>query len=291
MAHVERRHVRGGGDEVVHEAGGQELAVLVVNELLKQRTAHPLRGAAHHLPLDDHGIDLHAAVVDDGVAQELHGAGLDVDLHHRDVDGVGPGDAQPAYRGLERLGGLEARGDLPWQGRHLRVGHPGHTAHRQAPAGHAAHVYLAVDNFHVLLGALQQVRAHPANLLFERSARFRHRRQHHGAEPCRPSAGIVGRHRGVPFHDLDGIDGKPGGVRGHLRRGGGVAGAAGDVADEHLHVARGVHAHGDRGVVQRGHVVLGHGRGVGVPARALHCHGHADAHVAPLLAEPRLLFP
>ena len=79
--HVERvRHV------VVVEVRGQELPVLVVDEVLVERGADRVHGRAVHLPLDDLRVDPRAAVVDGGVVDDLDDARLPVDLDHAGVD-------------------------------------------------------------------------------------------------------------------------------------------------------------------------------------------------------------
>src|SRR5436305_10522223 len=49
VADLDARHVEGRGEEEVHERGVEELAVLVVDELLEEGVADPLRHAAMDL--------------------------------------------------------------------------------------------------------------------------------------------------------------------------------------------------------------------------------------------------
>ncbi len=50
-----RHHVR-LGHRVIHELAGDELAVIVIDGLLPQRLAEPLRDAAMHLAIDDQRV-------------------------------------------------------------------------------------------------------------------------------------------------------------------------------------------------------------------------------------------
>ena len=77
---VDRRHAVGGRDRVVEERARQQLAVLVVDELLVERPADRLRRAAAHLALDERRVQRPADVLDDHVAEQLHLARLAVDL-------------------------------------------------------------------------------------------------------------------------------------------------------------------------------------------------------------------
>src|SRR5262249_57939979 len=78
-------NLRGGGHEEVHEASGEQLAVLVVRELLVERAPDALGDAAVDLPLDDGRVHDRAAVVLDDVLLEGDLAGLDVHLDDRRV--------------------------------------------------------------------------------------------------------------------------------------------------------------------------------------------------------------
>ena len=62
-----------------------ELAVLVVGELLEQRPADALGGAAVHLALDQRRVERLADVLRDHVGEHGHGAGLAVDADVREV--------------------------------------------------------------------------------------------------------------------------------------------------------------------------------------------------------------
>jgi hypothetical protein len=106
---VEVRQVVGPGHAVVHEGAGDQLAVLVVDGVLEQRLADALDDAAMDLALDQHRVQDEAEIVDDGVVDDGHHAGVGVDLDLGDVAAVGEGP------GIELDGGrgIEARPRSP----------------------------------------------------------------------------------------------------------------------------------------------------------------------------------
>ena len=73
------------GHAVVDQRGVAQQPVVVVDRLLPQRLGDALHDAAVELALDDHRVDLGAAVVDRGVVEQLDTAGLLVDLDDRHV--------------------------------------------------------------------------------------------------------------------------------------------------------------------------------------------------------------
>ena len=83
------RHLAGPRHRVVHHGAGEELAVVVVDRDLLQRLAHALDHAAVNLALDDHRVDVRAAVVHRDVAEDLDLAGLGVHLDRADVGAEG----------------------------------------------------------------------------------------------------------------------------------------------------------------------------------------------------------
>ena len=83
--HLERRQLGGGGDPVVGEVAVTRVAVGVVADLLEQRLPDAGGDAAVLLALDEQRVDHRAAVVDGDVAQEAHGARVEVDLDDGDV--------------------------------------------------------------------------------------------------------------------------------------------------------------------------------------------------------------
>ena len=74
---------------VIHEAGGDELAAVVVDHALAERLAKPLGEGAMHLAVDDERIDQAAEIVDCGVTVDGDLAGVGIDLHLTDVTAVG----------------------------------------------------------------------------------------------------------------------------------------------------------------------------------------------------------
>ena len=76
------RHV-GARQRVVEHRPGQQLTGIVVDRLFPERLADALHDAAVHLPLDDHRVDLRAAIVDRHVSLELHLARFPIDLDDR----------------------------------------------------------------------------------------------------------------------------------------------------------------------------------------------------------------
>ena len=99
-----RRH------RVVDERAGGELAVAVVDELLEQRPAESLGGAAAHLALDQRRVQGAADVLGDDVAEHGDRAGVGVDADVREVGGrlrgLRLGDAAVALD--RRVGAAEA---------------------------------------------------------------------------------------------------------------------------------------------------------------------------------------
>ena len=78
-------HLHRGRDQIVHQRTGEAVALLVEGDHLHQRHAHAVGEAAVHLPLDDHRVDLRAAVVDGDEPPDLHLRRPRVDVDHADV--------------------------------------------------------------------------------------------------------------------------------------------------------------------------------------------------------------
>src|SRR5499433_2416068 len=119
-------HLRGHGDEVVHHAAREELALLVVDEMLVQRGPDALHDGAADLLVDEPRVDDAATVLHAPVLEQAHEARLHVHLHVRKLDAVGEGEALVSRHvvsghrqlGLEVLGqgvGTEV-GDSPQLG-------------------------------------------------------------------------------------------------------------------------------------------------------------------------------
>jgi Zn-dependent protease with chaperone function len=84
--------VVGARQRVVHQRAGQQLAGVVVRHVLEKSSAHALGHPAVDLALDDDGVDHHAAIVGDHVAEQPHPARVGIDLDLRDVHGARVGD-------------------------------------------------------------------------------------------------------------------------------------------------------------------------------------------------------
>jgi hypothetical protein len=110
---LDRRHLGGGGQQIVDERGCQRVSVVVVGEILEQRAADALDGAAGDLALDHVGVDHGTDVLADDVPRQFDVAGLHVHLAGAGVGCVGPMDhrlrREPCGR-LQRGGG--ARSEL-----------------------------------------------------------------------------------------------------------------------------------------------------------------------------------
>ena len=90
-----RGHDRARGQQVVHERGGEVVAVVVVGRVLQQHGADALGDPAADLALDDRRVHGDATVLDHDVALDLDQAGLDVDL---DDAAVGAARTSPTGR-------------------------------------------------------------------------------------------------------------------------------------------------------------------------------------------------
>src|SRR5262245_36349658 len=86
-------YVEGRGHAVIEEAGVEQAALLVVDELFVECPADALGGAALHLTFDVARVDGGAGIDDRGVAQHGDLAGFRIDFHVGDVDRVRGTDA------------------------------------------------------------------------------------------------------------------------------------------------------------------------------------------------------
>ena len=122
MGGLNGRHIGGGGNQIVHERRVQQLALLVVDELLVKCVADAVRHAAVNLPLDDERIDDRPAIVRHQVPLDVHHRRLRIDFDDHRVHAARRAAAiRPEVRsGLEsRLGawpnGAAQRIRLPGQ--------------------------------------------------------------------------------------------------------------------------------------------------------------------------------
>ena len=88
---LDRRNFARGRRQEIGERGGEDIAGRVVDDLLEQGVGDALGDAAMHLAVGDHRVDQEAGVLDRDEALDPHAAGLDIDLDHRRVAGVGIG--------------------------------------------------------------------------------------------------------------------------------------------------------------------------------------------------------
>src|SRR5580704_1672711 len=140
---LDPRNVTRGRQQVVHERGRLEVAVLVVGRSLKQHGADALRDTAADLALDDRGVDERAAVLGRDVPLHLHQAGLDVHLDDGTVAAARPSAFAAVERGLNLEISAGIGTELPGRGL------PGDLGDRDRAVGVAAHHYLAVGDLKV----------------------------------------------------------------------------------------------------------------------------------------------
>ena len=91
VVQLDHRDFVRGRRQVVGERRRQDVAVLVVDDLLEQRVADALRDAAVHLAVGDHRVDQAAGVLGDEEALDRHLAGLHVDLDDGHMARIGEG--------------------------------------------------------------------------------------------------------------------------------------------------------------------------------------------------------
>src|ERR1700730_11603449 len=87
MMDFEFRDFRHRWHEIVGKRAGQDVAVVVINDLSVERVGDALRDAAVDLPLDDHWVDQAAGVLDDDEPLDLDVASRDVDRDDRNMAG------------------------------------------------------------------------------------------------------------------------------------------------------------------------------------------------------------
>src|SRR5207237_5479450 len=87
MDDLDRRYLAGARQQVVHQRPGEELARLVIHQLLIQPAADALRYPPADLAIDDGRIDDAATVVGHHIAQERDPASLDIYFNEGHVHG------------------------------------------------------------------------------------------------------------------------------------------------------------------------------------------------------------
>src|SRR5665213_4245755 len=85
MHDLDVRYLVRGRQQVVHETLGDQMAFVVIDELLQQRRAETVRDAAERHALDDVRIDHRAAIMPDHIALDLGLAEHGIDRHQDHV--------------------------------------------------------------------------------------------------------------------------------------------------------------------------------------------------------------
>ena len=113
VQHLHRRNLGHRRNEIVGEGAGEELAGLVVDELLVERGGDALHEGAAHLAVGDHRIEQAAGVVHGDVAVDAHlvAQRIDLDAAHVEHEAVGQrGVDAVVARGRLELGRRPHRG-------------------------------------------------------------------------------------------------------------------------------------------------------------------------------------
>ena len=134
MMQLDGRDFPQGGRQIIGQRRGEDVAGLVVNDLLQQRIADALRHPAVDLAVDDHRIDQPAGVLRDQEFLDFNPPGFDVDFDDRRMARIGERARRVVGRGLH-----DARLDLAVEPVDLMVGGARQGADRQQTigAGHA----------------------------------------------------------------------------------------------------------------------------------------------------------
>ena len=103
------RDVRQRRHQVIGEGDGERIAVLAIGELLEERAAEALDGAADELALEHHRIDGAADIVGDHQALDSDAAGAGIDAHHREMGAERKHRVLGRKPGLRREPGIAAR--------------------------------------------------------------------------------------------------------------------------------------------------------------------------------------
>ena len=128
---VDHRQVQAGGHTVVQEAGVGHSTLVIEEVLFVQRPADALHRASLDLPLHVAGVHGFTGVLQRGVPQDVHLAGLGIYLHVHDMDGESSADALGVHIGLPddgAAGGVQASGQLLEGEPKLRVRFMGYRA-------------------------------------------------------------------------------------------------------------------------------------------------------------------
>ena len=231
-------HQMGPGQRVVQHRAGQQLAVIVVDRALPEGLARALDHAAVDLPLDNHWIDLGAAVVHRHVAFQDNVAVVGVDADHRHVGAEGIGEIGRVVESRRLQARLHTLGHIPGH-----VGHQGDLLDGLAVVGSAADEEIAVLVLDIGLGGLQQVGGQGDCLLLYLAGA-----EGEGAAADHGGAAAVGtpahwRRVGIAVDHLHVVHRDAQLIGHYLGEGGFLALAVGGRADEDVDLAGGVEAH------------------------------------------------
>ena len=228
----------GAGQGVVQHGAGQQLPVVVIDGAFPQGLSCALDHAAVDLALDDHGVDLGAAVVHRHVALQDNVAVIRVHVDHRHMGAEGIGEIGGIVEGRGFQPRLHALGHIPGH-----VGHEGDFLDGLAVVGSAANKEIAVFVLDIRLGGLQQVGGQGDCLVLDLAGAEGQRAaaDHGGAAAV--GAPAHGRGVGVAVDNFHVVHGNPQFIGHNLGEGGFLALAVGGGADEDVDLAGGVEAH------------------------------------------------
>jgi len=164
----------GAGQEVIGQGAGERLASFVVGDLFEEGGADALHDVAADLAFDEHRVDHRAAILGDGVIEQLDKAGLGVDGDDCAVRCIGL-DAGADRRFVGR-GRVEQRNDALRQSVHPQMRDLGDLGDRDRSLWPR---HQAIGTAHLGDIALQQVRADAAELVAQHAAGARRRAARH----------------------------------------------------------------------------------------------------------------
>ena len=117
MLHMQGGDIQRRGHQIIHQRGGYQLTVGVVDQRLKDGIAHALRDGALHLSFDDIAVQDRAAVLDNIVLLDLHPRRVGIDAHDCDMRPI----AEDLVRRIIRTGGLQPGRYGLWKDNLLRT--------------------------------------------------------------------------------------------------------------------------------------------------------------------------
>ena len=89
MVQFDFRHFMRRRRHVIGEIGGEDAAIVVIDDFFQERVADALRDAAMHLAVGDHRIDDLASVFRHQEFFDADAAGFDIEVDNRDMAGIG----------------------------------------------------------------------------------------------------------------------------------------------------------------------------------------------------------